>query len=135
MFCTISNIIADGRGTFSGTTLLYLIIAGCVLAIITIAVVIAVLCCRRRDASSSPQSAKKGYQKGSQHIKPPDLWIHHDQMELKQLEKSHSTNDGASSSGAMTLPRSVGANEYDSHESHHSNSLDKRTYVPNYMGE
>uniref|UniRef100_A0A1Y1M9R7 Neogenin C-terminal domain-containing protein n=1 Tax=Photinus pyralis TaxID=7054 RepID=A0A1Y1M9R7_PHOPY len=56
-------------------------------------------------------------------------------MELKALEKSHSANDGASSSGAMTLPRSVGANEYDSHESHHSNSLDKRTYVPNYMGK
>lgn len=115
--------------------MLYLVIAGCGVAIITIAAVIAILCCRRRDANTSPQTAKKGYQKDSQHIKPPDLWIHHDQMELKALEKSHSSNDGASSSGAMTLPRSVGANEYDAHESHHSNSLDKRTYAPNYMGE
>lgn len=69
-----------------------------------------------------------------QNIKPPDLWIHHDQMELKQLDK-HSGNDGASSSGAMTLPRSVGANEYDTHEPQPSNSLDKRTYVPSYMGK
>ncbi|KAK5647199.1 hypothetical protein RI129_002091 [Pyrocoelia pectoralis] len=124
----------DSRNGFSGTTLLYLIVAGCIVAVLTIATVVIVLCCRRRDVNTSPQSTKKAYQKGSQHIKPPDLWIHHDQMELKALEKSHSANDGASSSGAMTLPRSVGANEYDSHDSHHSNSLDKRTYVPNYMG-
>lgn len=45
------------------------------------------------------------------------------------------SNDGASSSGATTLPRSVG-HEYDTHEchAHASNSLDKRSYVPSYMG-
>lgn len=65
-------------------------------------------------------------------IKPPDLWIHHDQMELKALEKSHSNNDAASSSGAMTLPRSTGGNDFDTHDNHlHTNSLDKRTYAPN----
>lgn len=47
------------------------------------------------------------------------------------MEKRHSTNDGASSSGAMTLPRSVGGNEYDAHDNIHTNSLDKRTYVQN----
>lgn len=129
----------DKRGVFSGSTLLYLIIGGCVLAVSTIAVVITVLCCRRKDNNvASPDRNKKGYHKGTQHIKPPDLWIHHDQMELKALEKSHSNNDGASSSGAMTLPRSVG-NDYDAHDnphsSSHTNSLDKRPYVPNYMGK
>lgn len=111
---------------------------GCLLAVTTIAVVIAVLCCRRKDNVASPDRNKKGYHKGTQHIKPPDLWIHHDQMELKALEKSHSNNDGASSSGAMTLPRSVG-NDYDAHDnphsSSHTNSLDKRPYIPNYMGK
>lgn len=120
---------------FSGPILLYLIVGGCLLAVTTIAVVIVVLCCRRRDNTTSPDRSKKGYQKGTQHIKPPDLWIHHDQMELKALEKSHSNNDGASSSGAMTLPRNVGNNDYDTHDSHHSNSLDKRSYIPNYMGK
>lgn len=48
------------------------------------------------------------------------------------MEKRHSTNDGASSSGAMTLPRSVGGNDYDNHDNIHTNSLDKRSYVPNY---
>lgn len=47
------------------------------------------------------------------------------------MEKRHSTNDGASSSGAMTLPRSVGGNEYDTHDNIHTNSLDKRAYAQN----
>ena len=56
-------------------------------------------------------------------------------MELKAIEKSQSNNDGASSSGAMTLPRSMGGNDYDTHDAIHTNSLDQRTYVPNYMGK
>ncbi|KRT85842.1 Immunoglobulin, partial [Oryctes borbonicus] len=136
----ISSIISfktgeNGRSMFSGNTLLYLIIGGCVLAIITIAAVVAILCCRRQElASQSPDRSKKGYQKSCTNIKPPDLWIHHDQMELKALEKSHSNNDAASSSGAMTLPRSTGGNDFEAHDSHHTNSLDKRTYAPSsYM--
>ena len=69
-------------------------------------------------------------------IKPPDLWIHHDQMELKALEKS-SLNGEASTSGVTsnTLPRS-GNQEYNQDNIHgNSSSLDKRTYVPSYMGK
>jgi len=69
-------------------------------------------------------------------IKPPDLWIHHDQMELKALEKS-SLNGEASTSGVTsnTLPRS-GNPEYNQDSIHgNSSSLDKRTYVPSYMGK
>lgn len=69
-------------------------------------------------------------------IKPPDLWIHHDQMELKALEKS-SVNGEASTSGVAsnTLPRS--SNQDYNQESIHGNSssLDKRTYIPSYMGK
>ncbi|KAJ3649131.1 hypothetical protein Zmor_020890 [Zophobas morio] len=124
----------DGKGIFSGTVILYILIGGCVVAVTTIGVVTTVLCCRRRDTTTSPDRSKKGYQKGTQNVKPPDLWIHHDQMELKAIEKSQSNNDGASSSGAMTLPRSMGGNDYDTHDAIHTNSLDQRTYVPNYMG-
>ncbi|XP_063919395.1 neogenin isoform X2 [Zophobas morio] len=123
----------DGKGIFSGTVILYILIGGCVVAVTTIGVVTTVLCCRRRDTTTSPDRSKKGYQKGTQNVKPPDLWIHHDQMELKAIEKSQSNNDGASSSGAMTLPRSMGGNDYDTHDAIHTNSLDQRTYVPNYM--
>ena len=69
-------------------------------------------------------------------IKPPDLWIHHDQMELKALEKS-SINGEASTSGVAsnTLPRSNNQ-EYNQENVHgNSSSLDKRTYVPSYMGK
>lgn len=69
-------------------------------------------------------------------IKPPDLWIHHDQMELKALEKS-SVNGEASTSGggtSNTLPRS-GNQDYEPDNVHmNSSSLDKRTYMPSYMG-
>ncbi|XP_044265919.1 neogenin isoform X2 [Tribolium madens] len=135
-----SNVVifttgSNGKGIFSGTVIIYFLIGGCIIAVTTIGVVTIVLCCRRRDATASPDRSKKGYQKGNQSVKPPDLWIHHDQMELKAMEKSQSNHDGASSSGAMTLPRSVGGNDYDPHETGiHTNSLDQRTYVPNYMG-
>ncbi|XP_050305807.1 neogenin isoform X2 [Anthonomus grandis grandis] len=125
---------AEHSGVFSGNTLLLIIIGSCILVLVTAAFVVAYLCCRRRENTelASPNRDKKGYQKGNQTVKPPDLWIHHDQMELKAMEKRHSTNDGASSSGALTLPRSVGGNDYDTHDNVHTNSLDKRTYVPNY---
>ncbi|XP_049824864.1 neogenin isoform X2 [Aethina tumida] len=124
----------DSQGIFSKSFLLYLLGVGCFIAVATVAGVVIFLCCRKKDpATTSPDRSKKGYQKGNQNIKPPDLWIHHDQMELK-AEKRHSNNDGASSSGAMTLPRSVGGNDYDNHDSVHTNSLDKRNYAPGNYG-
>ncbi|XP_017786594.1 PREDICTED: neogenin isoform X2 [Nicrophorus vespilloides] len=122
----------DKMGVFSGTTLLIIITVSCVVALVTGISLIAISCCRKRPTNTTPDRSKKGYQKGTQNVKPPDLWIHHDQMELKNMDKSHN-NDGASSSGAMTLPRSVGTNDYDDRDTQHTNSLDKRTYVPNYM--
>ncbi|KAJ8924156.1 hypothetical protein NQ315_006940 [Exocentrus adspersus] len=124
---------SDAAGVFSGKILLYVIIGGCILVVVTIGVVLIFFCCRKRNLTTSPDRNKKGYQMGNQGVKPPDLWIHHDQMELKAMEKRHSNNDGASSSGAMTLPRSVGGNDYETHESIHTNSLDKRAYGPNYV--
>lgn len=45
-------------------------------------------------------------------------------------------SDGASSSGAMTLPRSVNHEfDNDNHGSHITNSLDKRSYIPGYMSK
>ncbi|XP_043278959.1 neogenin isoform X2 [Venturia canescens] len=124
----------DGRG-LSG--ILIYIIVGCTIVLATgIAVVVVVVCCRR--SPDSPER-KKGYMKESNqktNIKPPDLWIHHDQMELKALEKS-SINGEASTSGVVsnTLPRSSGNQDYpQDNVPLNSSSLDKRTYVPSYMG-
>lgn len=68
-------------------------------------------------------------------IKPPDLWIHHDQMELKALEKTLGNGEASTSAvTSNTLPRSSNS-EYQQDNVHgNSSSLDKRTYIPSYMG-
>ncbi|XP_058463855.1 neogenin isoform X2 [Malaya genurostris] len=121
--------------------MVYVIVGFSILTAV-IAVAVVILLCRKKP-EGTPEHAKKSYQKNNAGIiKPPDLWIHHDQMELKNLDKNnHSTtpgsvDGGASSSGALTLPRSVGGHEFDNETpiSHVTNSLDKRTYVPGYTG-
>ena len=114
------------------------------LLVFIIILVVSLIFCRRKP-ESTPEHCKKSYQKNNVGIiKPPDLWIHHDQMELKNLDKSHATvtpgcSDGASSSGAMTLPRSVvGQHEFDTETvlpPHLTNSLDKRNYIAGYMSK
>ncbi|EDX06796.1 GD10899 [Drosophila simulans] len=120
--------------------LLYIIIAAT--AVVLLVVLLGVLLLCRRKPQSSPEHTKKSYQKNNVGVpKPPDLWIHHDQMELKNIDKGLHTvtpvcSDGASSSGALTLPRSVVHSEYEVETpvpGHVTNSLDKRSYVPGYM--
>ncbi|XP_011196436.2 neogenin isoform X7 [Zeugodacus cucurbitae] len=115
-------------------------VAGAVVFLVVIFVGIMFVVCRRKP-QSTPDHNKKRYEDSYQNVgvpKPPDLWIHHDQMELKNIDKNiHSTtpvcSDGASSSGALTLPRSV-VHEYDVDTPVPvTNSLDKRSYVPGYM--
>lgn len=129
----IGNAITSG-GPLSGNLTLYLIIGGSITGTTICAVLMAMLCCRRStQPGTSPDRSKKPHHKTQ--VKPPDLWIHHDQMELKALDKGGSASgDGASSSGAVTLPRSVPQADYDP-PPHHTNSLDKRTYMPGYMGK
>ncbi|XP_033336090.1 neogenin protein frazzled isoform X4 [Megalopta genalis] len=123
----------NGRGL---SNILIYIIVGCSIVLIPgVAVVVVVVCCKRNPDTPD---RKKGYMKDTNqktNIKPPDLWIHHDQMELKALEKS-SINGEASTSGVAsnTLPRPSNP-EYNQENVHgNSSSLDKRTYVPSYMG-
>lgn len=170
--------LGGGATKLSGELLIYVVAGVAALVILIAVVVLAVLC--RRKPPVTPEHAKQSYLKNAAAIKPPDLWIHHDQMELKNVDgggagasggsvlgpggvpvgaagKAHTTagstpgySDGASSSGAMTLPRSVNHGDFE-HESasaaggggggaggggsHVTNSLDKRSYVPGYMSE
>ncbi|XP_058986959.1 neogenin isoform X2 [Musca domestica] len=119
--------------------ILYMVIFGFALILFIVVAVIVIMC--RRKPQSTPEHTKKSYQKSNMGVpKPPDLWIHHDQMELKNIDKTmHGStpgcSDAASSSGALTLPRSVG-HDYDVDTpvpNHITNSLDKRSYVPGYM--
>lgn len=110
--------------------LIYVIGGIMVVTLLISARVIYILC--RRKPEITPDH-KQGYNKNNPNIKPPDLWIHHDQMELKNVDKnSHGGHhDGASSSMTMTLPR-VSHTELE-HDTHITNSLDKRSYVPGYL--
>ncbi|XP_046741661.1 neogenin isoform X4 [Diprion similis] len=103
-FKTPPSTPTDGRLS----SLMICIIVGLSVVVITgVAVVVVVMCCRRRPESPDH---KKGYTKDSNqktNIKPPDLWIHHDQMELKAPEKSSINGEACSSGvGSNTLPRS-----------------------------
>lgn len=87
--------------------------AGGACAVLVLAAVLALsLCCRRQAPPSACHDAT--YHKAAV-VKPPDLWIHHDQMELKQLDKGlHSSASKISAGSAdgshllsstLTLPR------------------------------
>ncbi|KAI5727214.1 hypothetical protein M8J76_016252 [Diaphorina citri] len=128
----------------SNTMILYTIIGCCIAFVIYVAAVLIVLCCCRLN--SSTERSKKGYVKGNTggkqqapatQINPPDLWIHHDQMELKAIEKS--------SQGSLDLaPTTQLQGEYEPPpKSQHNastpssnNSLDKhhRAFATSYIG-
>lgn len=137
-----SNEATKASNVLLTTEIFYALVGGIVLLVVIIIVVALCFCCRKKP-QETPEH-KKSYQKSCPiNIKPPDLWIHHDQMELKNIDKIniHQTtpgcSDGASSSGVMTLPRSVG-HDFETESqfpAHVTNSLDKRTYVPGYMSE
>ncbi|KAG8576269.1 hypothetical protein GDO81_009816 [Engystomops pustulosus] len=90
-------------------TLLTIIVSLGVITVL-VAVVIAAICSRRssshhkkkRAACKSVNGSHK-YKGNSKDVKPPDLWIHHERLELKPVDKSPETNPMLTDS---TLPRS-----------------------------
>ncbi|XP_063067047.1 netrin receptor DCC [Engraulis encrasicolus] len=61
---------------------------------IVVVVIVALICTRRSSAQQRKKRAthSAGKRKGSQKdLRPPDLWIHHEEMELKNMEKPSSS--------------------------------------------
>ncbi|XP_078533874.1 netrin receptor DCC [Lissotriton helveticus] len=57
---------------------------------VVVVVIVAVICTRRSSAQQRKKRAthSAGKRKGSQKdLRPPDLWIHHEEMEMKNIEK------------------------------------------------
>ncbi|XP_069483084.1 netrin receptor DCC isoform X2 [Ambystoma mexicanum] len=57
---------------------------------VVVVVIVAVICTRRSSAQQRKKRAthSAGKRKGSQkELRPPDLWIHHEEMEMKNIEK------------------------------------------------
>uniref|UniRef100_A0A0A9YF81 Fibronectin type-III domain-containing protein n=1 Tax=Lygus hesperus TaxID=30085 RepID=A0A0A9YF81_LYGHE len=93
-----------GKGGLSSTTIMYIAIVASSVIVTAVAIGLVLVCCRRTP-ETSPERSKVGYAKakaGVSSLKPPDLWIHHDQMELKNLDKNqeHRISTG-------TIPRST----------------------------
>ncbi|XP_071452262.1 neogenin isoform X2 [Hetaerina americana] len=169
--------VKDGRGGgLSSTMIIYIAVGTASIFALCMVIIITVFCCRHRN-SHGPDRSKKGYMKGTikgkigagigagssgsgsgqggkGSVKPPDLWIHHDQMELKALEKtqaqtaatpaSASSSTAASPSEHQTTPAAVGGprhsstgQDFDSDEKFRpggGGSLDKRGYISSYVG-
>ncbi|XP_050426964.1 netrin receptor DCC-like [Adelges cooleyi] len=129
-------IFSNGKNGKSGiniTTILYILIICCLMLISCIGVGIALLCCKQNKPLSN--RSKKEYIKGktvkaaqSPSIKPPDLWIHPDQMEQILNEKSSQGSlDSCSgcSQGSTNTYDGFDTRVTTHHVPHSTNSLDK----------
>ncbi|XP_046984365.1 neogenin [Schistocerca americana] len=123
-------------------TMMYIIVGCSLLLGLAVTTALAVICCKRRNTERSKKGYIKGNTKskaGKTNIKPPDLWIHHDQMELKALEKTQSSPATNEMTAAVaTLPQSSREYEPEQESKFHqpstaTNSLDKRAYVAPYI--
>ncbi|XP_018108389.1 neogenin isoform X10 [Xenopus laevis] len=88
-----------GSPTSLDQNMLLTIIVSLGVITVLVAVVIAAICSRRssahhkkkRAASKSVNGSHK-YKGNSKDVKPPDLWIHHERLELKPTDKSPENN-------------------------------------------
>ncbi|XP_069899025.1 neogenin isoform X2 [Dipodomys merriami] len=88
-----------GSPTSLDSNMLLVIIVSVGVITIVVVVIIAVFCTRRttshqkkkRAACKSVNGSHK-YKGNSKDVKPPDLWIHHERLELKPIDKSPDPN-------------------------------------------
>ncbi|KAK2725812.1 neogenin-like isoform X1 [Artemia franciscana] len=130
--------LGDSRGGISNA-LLYIILGASGGIILILLAILLVFACKRKTGSrdESPDRSKKGYVKGTMRPEnPPDLWIHHDKMEMRTLDKQRS----GSQSTVDPLPRL--SQDLDSIDGGISatglranDSLDRRGYSSAYMGD
>ncbi|XP_031433341.2 netrin receptor DCC [Clupea harengus] len=76
------------------SNLLVIIVVSVGAVTIVVVVIVALICTRRSSAQQRKKRAthSAGKRKGSQKdLRPPDLWIHHEEMELKNIEKPSSS--------------------------------------------
>ncbi|XP_073806993.1 netrin receptor DCC isoform X3 [Danio rerio] len=72
------------------SNLLVIIVVSVGAVTVVVVLIVALICTRRSSAQQRKKRAthSAGKRKGSQKdLRPPDLWIHHEEMELKNMEK------------------------------------------------
>ncbi|KAM6985917.1 netrin receptor DCC [Aplochiton taeniatus] len=75
------------------SNLLVVIVVSVGAVTVVVVVIVALICTRRSSAQQRKKRASHsaGKRKGSQKdLRPPDLWIHHEEMELKNIDKPSS---------------------------------------------
>uniref|UniRef100_A0A4W2ID86 DCC netrin 1 receptor n=1 Tax=Bos indicus x Bos taurus TaxID=30522 RepID=A0A4W2ID86_BOBOX len=80
------------------SNLLVIIVVTVGIITVLVVVAVAVICTRRSSAQQRKKRATHsvGKRKGSQKdLRPPDLWIHHEEMEMKNIEKPPGTDPTA----------------------------------------
>uniref|UniRef100_A0A8C6TNG8 DCC netrin 1 receptor n=1 Tax=Neogobius melanostomus TaxID=47308 RepID=A0A8C6TNG8_9GOBI len=84
-----------------GTQMLVVVLVSVGAVSVVMIVVAALICTRRSSLSRGSESGCK--RKGSQkELRPPDLWIHHEEMEMKNMEKPPSVAPSARDSPIQT---------------------------------
>ncbi|KAG9354086.1 hypothetical protein JZ751_012210 [Albula glossodonta] len=76
------------------SNLLVIIVVSVGAITVVVVIIVALICTRRSSAQQRKKRAthSAGKRKGSQKdLRPPDLWIHHEEMELKNIEKPSSS--------------------------------------------
>ena len=99
--------------------------------VVLVAIIFGLVMCRRGSAPPPPDTRHKPYMKGENgtlreklNPPPPDLWINHDQLELKSMD-SNQDDTGRGSS----LPRSTPIDHRGS-----TSTLDRSRYIAPYSG-
>ncbi|XP_039983500.1 neogenin 1a isoform X3 [Xiphias gladius] len=95
-----SSVGKSGVGSNSENHILVIVIIISVGAFTIIVVVVGAFLCTRRTtshqkkkrAASKSSNGSHKYKGNSKDLKPPDLWIHHERLELKPMDKSPEPN-------------------------------------------
>ncbi|KAG1673521.1 Neogenin [Nymphon striatum] len=119
-----------------GFTLYIIIACVSIITLIIIVTVTIVVCCRRNNSFGNrrkrPYGAGKQGAKGksvNKNLKPPDLWIHHDQMELKGNDKCKNQEPAIS---LTSIPRN--SKDLNSDNESRMSTLDRRGNT-SYIGD
>ncbi|XP_018408291.1 PREDICTED: neogenin isoform X8 [Nanorana parkeri] len=118
-----------GSPTSLDQNMLLTIIVSLGVVTVLVAVVIAAICSRRsnshhkkkRAACKSVNGSHK-YKGNSKDVKPPDLWIHHERLELKPVDKSPETNPMLTDTSLPRSPQDLTPGESTTEGSIHQHS-------------
>ncbi|PIO05041.1 hypothetical protein AB205_0077620 [Aquarana catesbeiana] len=125
-----------GSPTSLDQNMLLTIIVSLGVITVLVAVVIAAICSRRsnshhkkkRAACKSVNGSHK-YKGNSKDVKPPDLWIHHERLELKPVDKSPETNPMLTDTSLPRSPQDLTPGESTTEGSIHQHSNSYRAVV------